>query len=102
MLVLGVKNEIIQLGCQYGNQHIVYRLYSELFVSHSFCVLKTKIGLASKFTSYVTVDPNEQKDLKESLMMMKSRDVPVQFALGWGGLSTDWECADGYSSEEGE
>ena len=58
--------------------------------------------MASKFTSYVAVDPNEQQDLKESLMMMKSRDVPVQFALGRGGLSTDSECADGFSSEEGK
>ncbi|EFX83005.1 hypothetical protein DAPPUDRAFT_302138 [Daphnia pulex] len=53
------KQEIIQLGCQYG--------------------------LASRYTSYVAIDPKEQKELKESWMMMKSRDVPVQFAHGWGG-----------------
>jgi hypothetical protein len=37
------------------------------------------------------VDPKEQKELKESWMMMKSRDIPVahgsrlQVAQGWGG-----------------
>jgi hypothetical protein len=41
--------------------------------------------LASRYTSYVAVDPKEQKELKESWMMMKSRDVPVQLAHGWGG-----------------
>ncbi|XP_046436816.1 von Willebrand factor A domain-containing protein 5A-like [Daphnia pulex] len=55
------KKEIIQLGCRYG--------------------------LTSRYTSYVAVDPKEQKDLKESWMMMKSRDIPVQVAHGWGGGS---------------
>lgn len=45
------------------------------------------LGLASRYTSYVAVDPKEQKDLKESWMMMKSRDIPVQVAHGWGGAS---------------
>jgi hypothetical protein len=45
------------------------------------------LGLASRYTSYVAVDPKEQKDLKESWMMMKSRDIPVQVAHGWGGGS---------------
>nr|CAH0110060.1 unnamed protein product [Daphnia galeata] len=54
-----IKSEIVQLGCQYG--------------------------LASRYTSYVAVDPKEQKELKESWMMMKSRDVPVELAHGWGG-----------------
>ena len=52
----------------------------------TFCY-QPKIGLASKFTSYVAVDPKEQKELKESWMMMKSRDVPVQVAHGWGGMA---------------
>ena len=43
------------------------------------------LGLASRYTSYVAVDPKEQKELKESWMMMKSRDVPVELAHGWGG-----------------
>ena len=42
-------------------------------------------GLASRYTSFVAVDPKEQSSLKESWMMMKSRDVPVQVAHGWGG-----------------
>ena len=33
------------------------------------------VELASRYTSYVAVDPKEQTSLKESLMMMKSRDV---------------------------
>ncbi|XP_057373545.1 von Willebrand factor A domain-containing protein 5A-like [Daphnia carinata] len=53
------KKEIVQLGCRYG--------------------------LASKYTSYVAVDPKVQKELKESWMMMKSRDVPLHMAHGWGG-----------------
>ncbi|KAI9555319.1 hypothetical protein GHT06_017833 [Daphnia sinensis] len=58
------KEEIIQLGCQYG--------------------------LVSRYTSYVAVDPKEQKELKESWMMMKSRDVPIQIAHGWGGGRSRW------------
>ncbi|KAI9556533.1 hypothetical protein GHT06_016323 [Daphnia sinensis] len=53
------KKEIVQLGCRYG--------------------------LASRYTSYVAVDPKVQKELKESWMMMKSRDVPLHLAHGWGG-----------------
>ncbi|XP_046436817.1 von Willebrand factor A domain-containing protein 5A-like [Daphnia pulex] len=62
------KNEIIQLGCQYG--------------------------LASRYTSYVAVDPKEQKELKDSWMVMKSRDIPVQVAHGWGGLSQNFMMTD--------
>lgn len=47
--------------------------------------LNINLGLASRYTSYVAVDPKEQKELKESWMMMKSRDIPVQVAHGWGG-----------------
>ncbi|KZS05848.1 Uncharacterized protein APZ42_030786 [Daphnia magna] len=53
------KKEIVQLGCRYG--------------------------LASRYTSYVAVDSKVQKELKESWMMMKSRDVPLHLAHGWGG-----------------
>lgn len=53
------KKEIVQLGCRYG--------------------------LASRYTSYVAVDPKVQKELEESWMMMKSRDVPLHLAHGWGG-----------------
>jgi hypothetical protein len=45
------------------------------------------LGLASRYTSYVAVDPKEQKDLKESWMMMKSRDIPVQVAHWYFGAS---------------
>jgi hypothetical protein len=45
------------------------------------------VELASHYTSYVAVDPKEQTSLKESLMMMKSRDVPNTLAHGWGGHS---------------
>ena len=41
------------------------------------------LGLASRYTSYVAVDPKANKVLEESWMMMKSRDVPVQVAHGW-------------------
>ena len=59
--------------------------------------------MVSKFTSYVAVDPKQKKELKESGMMMKSLDVPVQVAHGWGGLSMDsiFDCG-GYTSEEGK
>lgn len=40
-------------------------------------------GLASRFTSYVAVDPREGKN--DSWIAMKSRDVPVHLAHGWGG-----------------
>ena len=50
---------------------------------HARCL----VGLASRYTSYVAVDPKVQKELKESWMMMKSRDVPVHFAYGWGGYA---------------
>ena len=44
------------------------------------------VGLASRYTSYVAVDPKANKALlKESWMMMKSRDIPVQVAVGWHG-----------------
>ena len=43
------------------------------------------VELASRYTSYVAVDPKEQTSLKECLMMMKSRDVPNTLAHGWGG-----------------
>lgn len=33
----------------------------------------------------MAVDPKVQKELKESWMMMKSRDVPLHLAHGWGG-----------------
>lgn len=66
------KQEIIQLGCQYG--------------------------LASRYTSYVAVDPKEQKELKESWMMMKSRDVPVQIAHGWGGHVRNFNALSSNSS----
>jgi hypothetical protein len=46
------------------------------------------LGLTSRYTSYVAVDPKEQKELKESWMMMKSRDIPVQVAHGWGGAAS--------------
>ena len=45
----------------------------------------TSVELASRYTSYVAVDPKEQTSLKESLIMMKSRDVPNTLAHGWGG-----------------
>ena len=48
-------------------------------------LIQINSGLASKYTSYVAVDPKEQKELKESWMVMKSRDIPVQVAHGWGG-----------------
>jgi len=43
------------------------------------------LGLASRYTSYVAVDPKANKPLEGSWMMMKSRDIPVQFAHGWHG-----------------
>lgn len=33
----------------------------------------------------MAVDPKEQKELKESWMTMKSRDIPLEIARGWGG-----------------
>ena len=43
------------------------------------------LGLASRYTSYVAVDPKANKPLEGSWMMMKSRDIPVQVAHGWHG-----------------
>jgi hypothetical protein len=40
------------------------------------------------------VDPKEQKELKDSWMVMKSRDIPVQVAHGWGGLSQNFMMTD--------
>ena len=48
------KKEIIDMGCRYG--------------------------LASKYTSYVTVD-SKARELGDSWMMMKSRDVPLDYYL---------------------
>ena len=48
-------------------------------------LIQINSGLASRYTSYVAIDPKEQKELKESWMVMKSRDIPVQVAHGWGG-----------------
>lgn len=53
------------------------------------------VGLASRYTSYVAVDPKEQKEMKESWMMMKSRDVPVQLAHACGGYQALGAFADG-------
>jgi len=53
------KKEIIHLGCRYG--------------------------LASRYTSYVAVDPKTNKPVEESWMMMKTRDIPVEIAHGWHG-----------------
>lgn len=74
-----IKNEIIQLGCQYGKSAQFNDVRQQFDDGCQF------LGLASRYTSYVAVDPKEQKELKESWMMMKSRDVPVEFAHGWGG-----------------
>jgi hypothetical protein len=53
-------------------------------------LLKTKhrldVGLASRYTSFIAVDPKQQKSLKDSWMLLKSRDVPNTVAYGWGGL----------------
>ena len=43
-----------------------------------------KIGLASRYASFVAVDSKKQTELKDSWMMMKSRDIPVQVAHEWG------------------
>jgi len=53
-------------------------------------LLETKhrldVGLASRCTSFIAVDPKQQKSLKDSWMLLKSRDVPNTVAYGWGGL----------------
>lgn len=78
-----VKKEIIQLGCRYGKQ-IKQEISQVSSKQQSIMTLTSAIhvGLASRYTSYVAVDPKEQKELKESWMMMKSRDIPVQVAHG--------------------
>ena len=60
-------------------------------------LIQINSGLASKYTSYVAVDPKEQKELKESWMVMKSRDIPVQVAHGWGGLRQNLVMTDSAS-----
>lgn len=42
-------------------------------------------GLASMYTSYVAVDTKENKELKDSWMTVKTRDIPIDVAHGWGG-----------------
>ena len=44
------------------------------------------VGLASRYTSFIAVDPKQQKSLKDSWMLLKSRDVPSTVAYGWGAL----------------
>ena len=47
--------------------------------------------MASRYTSYIAVDTAENKVLKESWMLMKTRDVPLEVARGYGG----WTMTDG-------
>lgn len=35
----------------------------------------------------MAVDPREQKELKDRWMTIKTRDIPVQEAHGWGGFA---------------
>lgn len=55
-------------------------MYFYILIIYSIC-----LGLASRYTSFVAVDPKANKQLEESWMMMKSRDIPVQVAHGWHG-----------------
>lgn len=82
------KKRIIELGCSYSTVPISLET-KELFQVIRFA------GLASRYTSFVAVDPKEQQTLNESWMMMKSRDVPVQVAHGWGGGATFYAMALG-------
>ena len=58
-----VMKEIIDLGCRWS--------------------------LASRYTSYIAIDGKLQTSLKQSWMMIKSRDVPNTMAFG---LDTDASC----------
>lgn len=48
-----IKKEIIQLSCQYGNSARLTRI-STVMIDAWYCV-----GLASRYTSCVAIDPKE-------------------------------------------